>query len=208
MVWIKKQMWTGTAKVLILILMSLFEFCVLYVLWILNQVCCSGFLFTKKPHHHCCEGRYLSLSNSSNPVCCNGQLVPALPNHRCCGGYFVHVETSQCQTASHLHEKSSFLLHRSSPCCSSVSFICPCLYRWKLLSWPLPGPSLRGAWWQLLWGGPVLHEERPALLQRESPWWLQSPMLWRPDYGWGAGVLWWCSEGGNTFISARWEKEK
>ncbi|XP_074522167.1 usherin [Halichoeres trimaculatus] len=56
-----------------------------------SQVCCSGNLHTKKLHHHCCEGRYLSLSNSSNPVCCNGKLVPALPDHRCCGGYYVHV---------------------------------------------------------------------------------------------------------------------
>uniref|UniRef100_UPI0037E7E888 usherin n=1 Tax=Semicossyphus pulcher TaxID=241346 RepID=UPI0037E7E888 len=60
-----------------------------------TQVCCSDLLYTKKPHYHCCEGRYLSFSNSSNPVCCDGKLVPALPDHRCCGGYYVHVETNE-----------------------------------------------------------------------------------------------------------------
>lgn len=63
----------------------------------IKQVCCSGVIYTKKPHQHCCEDSYLSLNNSSNPVCCNGKLVPSLPDHQCCGGYYVHVKTSEFQ---------------------------------------------------------------------------------------------------------------
>ncbi|KAI4829884.1 hypothetical protein KUCAC02_001544, partial [Chaenocephalus aceratus] len=60
-----------------------------------TQVCCSGLLNTKKAHHQCCEGSYLTLSNSSSPVCCNGKLLPALPDHQCCGGYYVHVKHNE-----------------------------------------------------------------------------------------------------------------
>ncbi|XP_068597953.1 usherin [Brachionichthys hirsutus] len=60
-----------------------------------SQVCCSGMLYLKKPHHHCCEDRYLSWGNSSRPVCCDGKLLPALPDHQCCGGYYVPVKTNE-----------------------------------------------------------------------------------------------------------------
>lgn len=136
----------------------------------IKQVCCSGVIYTKKPHHHCCEDSYLSLNNSSNPVCCNGKLVPSLPDHQCCGGYYVHVKTSEFQitlcSVFPLTSNLLFCFHGvcSSSCCSSVYFICPCLCRWILLSWPLAGPGLCGAGWQLLWGGSLLSDRRPALL--------------------------------------------
>ncbi|XP_071778073.2 usherin [Centroberyx gerrardi] len=60
-----------------------------------TQVCCDRVLYTKKPNHQCCEGRYLTLSNSSHSVCCGGKLLPPLPDHQCCGGYYVPVETSE-----------------------------------------------------------------------------------------------------------------
>ncbi|KAM3876945.1 usherin [Diretmus argenteus] len=59
------------------------------------QVCCDGVSYTRKPHHQCCEGHYLSLSNSSHSVCCGGKLLPPLPDHQCCGRYYVPVETSE-----------------------------------------------------------------------------------------------------------------
>lgn len=131
-----------------------------------NQVCCSGMLYTKKPRHHCCEGSYLSLNNSSDPVCCNGKLLPALPDYKCCVGYYVHVKNSEYRSLlldlhivfSFLHDWSlSFLM-------LFKCFVCPCLCRWKLLSWPLTRPGLSGTGWQLLWGGSLLHERWPALL--------------------------------------------
>uniref|UniRef100_A0A3B5AVF4 Usherin-like n=1 Tax=Stegastes partitus TaxID=144197 RepID=A0A3B5AVF4_9TELE len=85
-----------------------------------KQVCCRGELFTKKPHHHCCDGSYLSLNNSSDPVCCNGKLVPALPNHQCCGGYYVHVKNNEYCCPDHLQGRVSVGLGDS--CCGGVPY--------------------------------------------------------------------------------------
>uniref|UniRef100_A0A667ZN39 Usherin n=1 Tax=Myripristis murdjan TaxID=586833 RepID=A0A667ZN39_9TELE len=60
-----------------------------------NKVCCNGVLYTWEPHHQCCEGRYLALSNSSRFVCCGGKLLPLRPNHQCCGEYYVPVQTGE-----------------------------------------------------------------------------------------------------------------
>uniref|UniRef100_A0A4W6FW95 Usherin n=1 Tax=Lates calcarifer TaxID=8187 RepID=A0A4W6FW95_LATCA len=84
------------------------------------QVCCSGLLYTKKPHHHCCDSSYLSLSNSSNPVCCNGKLLPALPDHQCCGGYYVHVKTNEYCCPDHSQGRVSVGLGDS--CCGGVPY--------------------------------------------------------------------------------------
>ncbi|XP_029281914.1 LOW QUALITY PROTEIN: usherin [Cottoperca gobio] len=84
------------------------------------QICCGGLLYTKKPHHHCCEGSYLSLSNSSNPVCCNGKLLPALPDHQCCGGYYVHVKTNENCCPDHSQGRVSVGLGDS--CCGGVPY--------------------------------------------------------------------------------------
>ncbi|XP_078016774.1 usherin [Epinephelus lanceolatus] len=84
------------------------------------QVCCSGLLYTRKPHHHCCESSYLSLTNSSNPVCCNGKLLPALPNHQCCGGYYVHVKTNENCCPDHMQGRVSVGLGDS--CCGGVPY--------------------------------------------------------------------------------------
>ncbi|XP_070842368.1 usherin [Chaetodon trifascialis] len=84
------------------------------------QVCCSGLLYTKKPHHHCCEGSYLSVRNSSNPVCCNGKLLPALPDHQCCGGYYVHVKTNENCCPDHSLGRVSVGLGDS--CCGGVPY--------------------------------------------------------------------------------------
>ncbi|XP_019935888.2 usherin isoform X2 [Paralichthys olivaceus] len=84
------------------------------------QVCCSGRLHTKKPHHHCCEGRYLNSSNSSNPVCCSGKLLPALPDHQCCGGYYVHVKTNEYCCPDHSQGRVSVGLGDS--CCGGVPY--------------------------------------------------------------------------------------
>ncbi|XP_039982949.1 usherin [Xiphias gladius] len=85
-----------------------------------KQVCCSGLLYTKKPHYHCCEGSYLSLSNSSNPVCCNGKLLQALPDHQCCGGYYVHVKTNEYCCPDHSQGRVSVGLGDS--CCGGVPY--------------------------------------------------------------------------------------
>lgn len=148
------------------IILSLHSFSsILYV----NQVCCSGFLYTKKPRHECCEGSYLGSSNSSNPVCCNGKLLPASPDHHCCGGNYIHVKTSECHITSYVYTCLRFALFclnwvKSFLCRSSVPFICPWLCRRKVLPWPRAGPGLSRAGWQMLWGGSLLHERRPALL--------------------------------------------
>uniref|UniRef100_A0A3P9BUF9 Usherin n=1 Tax=Maylandia zebra TaxID=106582 RepID=A0A3P9BUF9_9CICH len=84
------------------------------------QVCCSGVIYTKKPHHHCCEDSYLSLNNSSNPVCCNGKLVPSLPDHQCCGGYYVHVKTNEYCCPDHSQGRVSVGLGDS--CCGGVPY--------------------------------------------------------------------------------------
>ncbi|XP_069030560.1 usherin [Embiotoca jacksoni] len=85
------------------------------------QVCCSGRLHTKKPHHHCCEGSYLSFNDSSNPaVCCNAKLVPALPDHQCCGGYYVHVKNNEYCCPDHLQGRVSVGLGDS--CCGGVPY--------------------------------------------------------------------------------------
>ncbi|KAM4602923.1 usherin [Polymixia lowei] len=55
----------------------------------------AAILHTRKPHHQCCEGRYLSRTNSSHSVCCGGRLLPSLSDHQCCGGYYVAVHTSE-----------------------------------------------------------------------------------------------------------------
>ncbi|XP_075319241.1 usherin [Odontesthes bonariensis] len=85
-----------------------------------TQVCCNGLLYSKKPRHHCCEGRYLSFSNSSNPVCCNGKLVPSLPNHQCCGGYYVPVKANEYCCPDHLQGRVSVGLGDS--CCGGVPY--------------------------------------------------------------------------------------
>nr|XP_046239587.1 usherin [Scatophagus argus] len=84
------------------------------------QVCCSGLLYTKKPHHHCCEGSYLSWSNSSSPACCNGKLLPALHEHWCCGGYYVHVKTNENCCPDHSRGRVSVGLGDS--CCGGVPY--------------------------------------------------------------------------------------
>ncbi|XP_030271338.1 usherin [Sparus aurata] len=84
------------------------------------QVCCSGMLYTKKPHHHCCEGSYLSLNNSSDPVCCNGKLLPALPDYKCCVGYYVHVKNNENCCPDHSHGRVSVGLGDS--CCGGVPY--------------------------------------------------------------------------------------
>ncbi|XP_060897032.1 usherin [Labrus mixtus] len=84
------------------------------------QVCCGELLYAKKPHHYCCEGRYLSLSNSSNPVCCDGKLVPALPDHQCCGGYYVHVETNENCCPDHSQGRVS--VGPGDSCCGGVPY--------------------------------------------------------------------------------------
>ncbi|XP_051795531.1 usherin [Acanthochromis polyacanthus] len=85
-----------------------------------KQVCCSGLLYTEKPHHHCCDGSYLSLNNSSHPVCCNGKLVSAVPNHQCCGDYYVHVENNEYCCPDHLQGRVSVGLGDS--CCGGVPY--------------------------------------------------------------------------------------
>ncbi|KAL0969312.1 hypothetical protein UPYG_G00225390 [Umbra pygmaea] len=56
-----------------------------------RQVCCDSVVYSTKPLHLCCEGRYLPLPNSSYTVCCGGKLLPPLPGHQCCGGFYVPV---------------------------------------------------------------------------------------------------------------------
>ncbi|XP_044201958.1 usherin [Thunnus albacares] len=84
------------------------------------QVCCNGLLYTKEPHHHCCEGSYLSFINSSNPVCCNGKLLPPLPDHQCCGGYYVHVKANEYCCPDHSQGRVSVGLGDS--CCGGVPY--------------------------------------------------------------------------------------
>ncbi|KAK2920361.1 hypothetical protein Q8A73_002565 [Channa argus] len=85
-----------------------------------KQVCCSGSLYTKKPHHHCCEGSYLSWTNSSSPVCCNGKLLPPLLDHQCCGGHYVHVKPNEYCCPDHLQGRVSVGLGDS--CCGGVPY--------------------------------------------------------------------------------------
>ncbi|XP_059204973.1 usherin [Centropristis striata] len=85
-----------------------------------TQVCCHGLLYTKKPHHHCCEGSYLSLGNSFDPICCNGKLLPALPDHQCCGGYYVHVKIDENCCPDHSQGRVSVGLGDS--CCGGVPY--------------------------------------------------------------------------------------
>ncbi|KAM9366692.1 usherin [Symphorus nematophorus] len=85
-----------------------------------TEVCCSGVLYIKKPHHHCCDGSYLSLSNSSNLMCCNGKLLPVLPDHQCCGGYYVHVKPNENCCPDHSWGRVSVGLGDS--CCGGVPY--------------------------------------------------------------------------------------
>ncbi|KAM9860567.1 LOW QUALITY PROTEIN: usherin [Aulostomus maculatus] len=85
-----------------------------------EQVCCAGLLYSKKPHHHCCERSYLSLNGTSNPVCCRGKLLPPLPDHQCCGGYYVHVKTNEYCCPDHSQGRVSVGLGDS--CCGGVPF--------------------------------------------------------------------------------------
>ncbi|KAK2854220.1 hypothetical protein Q5P01_006881 [Channa striata] len=85
-----------------------------------KQVCCSGSLHTKKPHHHCCEGSYLSWTNSSSPVCCSGRLLLARLDHQCCGRYYVHVKTNEYCCPDHLQGRVSVGLGDS--CCGGVPY--------------------------------------------------------------------------------------
>ncbi|CAJ1048931.1 LOW QUALITY PROTEIN: usherin [Xyrichtys novacula] len=84
------------------------------------QVCCSGFLYSKKPNHQCCEGRYLSWNNSSDSVCCNNKLVPALPDHQCCGGYYIHVKTNENCCPDHSQGRVS--VGPGDSCCGGVPY--------------------------------------------------------------------------------------
>ncbi|XP_053172998.1 usherin [Scomber japonicus] len=85
-----------------------------------TQVCCNGLLHMKKPHHHCCESRYLSFSNSPNPVCCNGKLLPPLPDHQCCLGYYVPVKNNEYCCPDHSQGRVSVGLGDS--CCGGVPY--------------------------------------------------------------------------------------
>uniref|UniRef100_A0A8C7Q6N4 Usher syndrome 2A (autosomal recessive, mild) n=1 Tax=Oncorhynchus mykiss TaxID=8022 RepID=A0A8C7Q6N4_ONCMY len=60
-----------------------------------RQVCCDGVVYTSKPLHLCCEGRYLPSPNSSHTLCCGGKLLPPLPDHQCCGRYYIPVATGE-----------------------------------------------------------------------------------------------------------------
>nr|XP_040024120.1 usherin isoform X2 [Gasterosteus aculeatus aculeatus] len=84
------------------------------------QVCCSGFLYTKKPRHECCEGSYLGSSNSSNPVCCNGKLLPASPDHHCCRGNYIHVKTNEKCCPD--HEQGRVSVGPGDRCCGGVPY--------------------------------------------------------------------------------------
>nr|XP_057944950.1 usherin isoform X3 [Doryrhamphus excisus] len=84
------------------------------------QVCCTGILFSKMPQHYCCDGRYLSFSNSSSPVCCNGKLLPPLPDHQCCGTYYVQVKTNEYCCPDHSQGRVSVGLGDS--CCGGVPY--------------------------------------------------------------------------------------
>lgn len=142
---------------------------------LLKQICCSGLLHTKKSHHHCCNEDYFSWNDSSIPVCCNGKLVPSRPDYQCCGRYYVLLKAGMfsffvCTNIWLIIFTwfESSLLNVAQVLPSSVLVFS----RWILLSWPLAGPGLCGAWWQLLWGGSLFHDRRPALLQWETTWWL------------------------------------
>ncbi|XP_010791101.1 usherin [Notothenia coriiceps] len=87
-----------------------------------TQVCCSGLLNTKKAHHHCCEGSYLTLSNSSSPVCCNGKLLRALPDHQCCGGYYVHVKNSEYENCCPDPSQGRVSVGMGDSCCGGVPY--------------------------------------------------------------------------------------
>ncbi|KAF6731117.1 Usherin, partial [Oryzias melastigma] len=85
-----------------------------------TQVCCSGQLHMKKPHHYCCDGSYMSWNNFSIPVCCDGKLIPSLPGHQCCEGYYVLVKTNEYCCPDHLQGRVSVGL--GDRCCGGVPY--------------------------------------------------------------------------------------
>uniref|UniRef100_A0A3Q3B8L8 Usher syndrome 2A (autosomal recessive, mild) n=1 Tax=Kryptolebias marmoratus TaxID=37003 RepID=A0A3Q3B8L8_KRYMA len=85
-----------------------------------NQICCSGWLYTRKPHHHCCDGSYLTLNNTANPACCSGKLVPPLPDHQCCGGYYVPIRNNGYCCPDHLQGRVS--VGPGDSCCGGVPY--------------------------------------------------------------------------------------
>ncbi|XP_014832285.1 PREDICTED: usherin-like isoform X1 [Poecilia mexicana] len=85
-----------------------------------TQICCNGFLHTRKPHHHCCDELYAGWDDSSHPVCCNGKLVPSQPNHQCCGRYYVPVKTNEYCCPDHLQGRVS--VGPGDSCCGGVPY--------------------------------------------------------------------------------------
>ncbi|XP_035991625.1 usherin [Fundulus heteroclitus] len=85
-----------------------------------TQICCSGILHARKPHHHCCDEHYFSWNDSFNPVCCNGKLVPFRPNHQCCGGYYVVVKNNEYCCPDHLQGRVS--VGPGDSCCGGVPY--------------------------------------------------------------------------------------
>ncbi|XP_015250616.1 PREDICTED: usherin-like [Cyprinodon variegatus] len=85
-----------------------------------SQVCCSGVLHKRQPHHHCCDELYLSWNDSSNPVCCDSKLVPSRPNHQCCGGYFTLIKNNEYCCPDHLQGRVS--VGPGDSCCGGVPY--------------------------------------------------------------------------------------
>uniref|UniRef100_A0A3Q2FNI0 Usherin-like n=1 Tax=Cyprinodon variegatus TaxID=28743 RepID=A0A3Q2FNI0_CYPVA len=85
-----------------------------------KQVCCSGVLHKRQPHHHCCDELYLSWNDSSNPVCCDSKLVPSRPNHQCCGGYFTLIKNNEYCCPDHLQGRVS--VGPGDSCCGGVPY--------------------------------------------------------------------------------------
>uniref|UniRef100_A0A3B3X6F7 Usher syndrome 2A (autosomal recessive, mild) n=1 Tax=Poecilia mexicana TaxID=48701 RepID=A0A3B3X6F7_9TELE len=92
----------------------------LYMHSCVKQICCNGFLHTRKPHHHCCDELYAGWDDSSHPVCCNGKLVPSQPNHQCCGRYYVPVKTNEYCCPDHLQGRVS--VGPGDSCCGGVPY--------------------------------------------------------------------------------------
>ncbi|XP_061132682.1 usherin [Syngnathus typhle] len=85
-----------------------------------QQVCCTGMLYEKMPHHYCCAGHYLSFTNSTNPVCCDGKLLPTLPHHHCCGGYYVHLKANEYCCPDHSQGRVS--VGPGDSCCGGAPY--------------------------------------------------------------------------------------
>ncbi|XP_061670381.1 usherin isoform X4 [Syngnathoides biaculeatus] len=85
-----------------------------------QQVCCTGVLYLKMANHYCCEGHYVSFTNSSSPVCCNGKLLPSLPHHHCCGGYYVHLKANEYCCPDHSQGRVS--VGPGDSCCGGAPY--------------------------------------------------------------------------------------